>query len=175
MKRMLRLGSVTAAAALTVVAMTTPPADAARRTVSVSSESAFATPDGTVVCAFSEGTARCDVSKRGYKAPPRPRSCDLDWGDSVYLDRKAGFGCVGDTNAGMADVGSDWTRWFSSRNGIKAPAAYSGGKRQAGLRPGIALRSGNLVCETTTKQAVTCTNVKTKRGFTLSRTSYKLR
>lgn len=170
-----KVGVLASAAAIAVSALMAAPAEAAPRIVNVGSQAAFTNTSGTIVCALRDGHVRCDVSNPRFTPPRKPRDCDLDWGDSVFLSRRGNFGCHGDTVNGTANLRTEATRWFSHRNGVPAPPAYRGGPRQAGLPPGIALRSGHLVCTTSTKQAVTCTNMKTKHGFTVSRTSYRIR
>src|SRR3954453_9091640 len=52
----------------------------------------FRTPSGNIGCVFesgrSSGTAssiRCDIRSKQYRAPRRPASCDLDYGDSFEV------------------------------------------------------------------------------------------
>lgn len=170
-----RMVAAVGVAVLALSVSTATPADAARRVVTVSSQAGFTTPDGSVTCQFWDGSVRCDVADRRFASPRRPASCDLDWGDSLYLSRKAGFGCIGDSIFGAADLGSDSTRWYSPRNGIKVRPVSSGNPKRAGLRPGVALRTRGIECTTTAKNAITCTNLKTKRGFTVSRSAYRLK
>lgn len=57
----------------------------------------FVTDDGNIACIMRSKFVRCDVSKHKWKAPPKPKSCEFDYGSSLYLDqKKAGFACVSD-------------------------------------------------------------------------------
>lgn len=64
----------------------------------------FQSPSGNVVCSSSvdvnpNGGVTCSVGTENTRPPiPRPRDCDLDWGDMFYVERtgKAQMGCHGD-------------------------------------------------------------------------------
>ncbi len=66
----------------------------------------FRTPSGNIGCAYSSGlpgdeapTVRCDIRSRLRPAPRQPRSCPLDYGDSIEISRTgaARLVCHGDT------------------------------------------------------------------------------
>jgi hypothetical protein len=66
----------------------------------------FRTPTGNIGCVFSAGlegdlapTIRCDIRSRLVPAPTPPKSCPLDYGDSIQITRKgrAILVCHGDT------------------------------------------------------------------------------
>ena len=64
----------------------------------------FRTPSGNIGCAYAyfEGespTLRCDIRSGLQPAPPRPRSCDLDWAYGYELGATglAHTFCAGDT------------------------------------------------------------------------------
>lgn len=57
----------------------------------------FVTEDGNISCILRSKFVRCDVTKHKWTAPPKPKSCEFDYGSSLYLDqKKAGFACVSD-------------------------------------------------------------------------------
>ncbi len=51
---------------------------------------------------MGSGGVRCDIREKEWSPPPKPRSCDLDWGNGVTLGRRgnARFTCAGDTVLG---------------------------------------------------------------------------
>jgi hypothetical protein len=90
---MLARGSVVVvAAALAVVATSAVPAQPR--------VPGFKTPSGNIVCVFTAGTIRCDIGTWVRPLPPRPKDCDVDWGQGVELGRagRASIVCAGDTN-----------------------------------------------------------------------------
>ena len=71
----------------------------------------FTAQDGAIACLFDRSrgvpAVRCDVLENSWAAPPRPRRCQLDWGQAVGLaaDGSPGrFLCVGDTVVGIPDA-----------------------------------------------------------------------
>ncbi len=61
----------------------------------------FRTPSGNINCMADAGELRCDLRQRSNRQPPRPRSCDLEWGDAFAVS-PTGRGhliCHGDTVA----------------------------------------------------------------------------
>jgi hypothetical protein len=58
----------------------------------------FVTQDGNVACIMRAHFVRCDMSKHKWESPPKPKSCEFDYGSSFYIDRKgrSGFACVSD-------------------------------------------------------------------------------
>jgi hypothetical protein len=131
-------------------APSTAPAAASTTTTSEPDDhvAAFRLPSGNVGCTVAEGTARCDVRSFSYTPPPKPRDCDLDWGDALDVAEggSAGFVCHGDTAADPASPVLDYGRSTSV---------------------------GGLVC-TSAPSGVTCTAVATGHGFALSRDGYRL-
>lgn len=108
----------------------------------------FQSPSGNIGCVVSEDAARCDITKRGWKAPKRPKTCDLDWGSFLTVGKnnvRGRFACVGDT----------------ARN----PNARR-------LKFGRSISVGKLRCTSRT-DGVRCVNGR-GRGFFVSRGSYKL-
>ncbi len=58
----------------------------------------FQTPSGNISCAMNPDGLRCDIIERDWSAPPKPPSCNLDWGHAVELERSGPtFTCAGDT------------------------------------------------------------------------------
>ncbi|NJK46652.1 MAG: hypothetical protein HC933_22540 [Pleurocapsa sp. SU_196_0] len=108
----------------------------------------FQTPSGNIHCLFDpeERVLRCDLAQFDGKPLPRPKDCELDWGNSFYLAArgKPGGVCHGDTvmapNNPKLGYGKSW-----SKSGITCVS------RQTGLR---------------------CVNLD-RRGFELSRAAVK--
>ena len=82
---------------------------------------AFRTPTGDIGCVFTSGlgpgaSLRCAIRSGLRPRPPKPRGCDLDWGDSYELERtgRAHVTCHGDTailpRSRVLRYGSSWTR-----------------------------------------------------------------
>ena len=61
----------------------------------------FATPSRNIGCIAETGKfIRCDISQSAGTRPPRPRSCQLDWGNAFGVERRSARGhgiCAGDT------------------------------------------------------------------------------
>jgi hypothetical protein len=59
----------------------------------------FQSPSGNIGCYMDGTSVRCDIVKRAWTPPPKPPSCELDWGQGVAVGRhgKAEFVCAGDT------------------------------------------------------------------------------
>jgi hypothetical protein len=108
----------------------------------------FQTPSGNIHCMFDAGerVLRCDLARFDGKLLPRPKDCELDWGNSFYLAArgKPGGVCHGDTVMAPSNpklgYGTSW-----SKSGITCTS------RQTGLR---------------------CVNLD-RRGFELSRAAVK--
>jgi hypothetical protein len=67
----------------------------------------FATPSGNIGCVYarlsgSPTDLRCDIRSGLRPKPARPKNCDLDWGDSLAMQRHGGVNtvCHGDTALG---------------------------------------------------------------------------
>jgi len=106
----------------------------------------FHTPGGNIGCGLltggREGSARCDIRRRSWKAPPKPHSCPVDYGNGLVVGNrgKAKFTCAGDTILGQGGV----------------------------LRVGGVARLGRFRCKSL-RGAVRCVNRRTGHGFKLSR------
>ena len=59
----------------------------------------FRSPSGNIGCYVSGQGARCDIRNKDWQAPPKPASCELDWGFGLAVDRhgRADYVCAGDT------------------------------------------------------------------------------
>jgi hypothetical protein len=106
----------------------------------------FQSPTENIGCAISSGgdgvDARCDIAARNWRPPAKPASCQLDWGQGVFVGQtgRAGYVCAGDT------------------------ALHEGPR----LAYGRSISLGHLRCTSRTS-GVTCTNRSDGHGFTISR------
>lgn len=109
--------------------------------------SAFQSPSRNLGCEITSGGVRCDVLKRSFKPPSKPRSCRLDYGHAVSIGRsgRGRFLCAGDTAAGR-------------------------GRR---LAYGRTIRRGRYRCKSL-QSGIRCANMRTGHGFALARERYRL-
>jgi hypothetical protein len=59
----------------------------------------FHSPSGNIRCVIAAKTyTRCDITNRDWRPPPKPRTCEFDWGNTleVGLRGRGKFGCVSD-------------------------------------------------------------------------------
>jgi hypothetical protein len=58
----------------------------------------FMTPDGNVSCLMRSKFVRCDITKHFWESPPKPKSCEFDYGSTLGLNKrgKAKWLCVSD-------------------------------------------------------------------------------
>ena len=59
----------------------------------------FHSPSGNIRCVIDGASfTRCDITNRNWSPPPKPRSCEFDWGNSlrVGLRGRGRFACVSD-------------------------------------------------------------------------------
>jgi hypothetical protein len=105
----------------------------------------FHSPSGNIRCAILKTGVRCDIQQKSFNSPPKPNSCEFDWGQSIGLARqgKAHFNCVSDAT----DPGSE-------------------------LAYGDAITSHRFRCKSLTS-GVRCVNKRNGHGFELSRQSYR--
>jgi hypothetical protein len=102
----------------------------------------FESPSHNIGCALSASGARCDIREHSWKPPPKPRSCPVDWGFGLTVERR-GFGrwvCAGDT--------------------------VFGGKKVLGYRQSI--KRGSITC-TSYRNGMRCVNETNEHGFKLAR------
>lgn len=88
----------------------------------------FQTPSHNIACVLTASSVRCDIAKRSWSAPPKPRSCPLDYGNGleVRLHGRARFTCAGDTVLGMGSV--------LAYGGVKRKAPFVCRSLESGVR-----------------------------------------
>lgn len=59
----------------------------------------FFSPSRNIACVLRETLARCDIGLREWEPPPKPTSCQVDWGYNLSVVRNSPgqFGCTSDT------------------------------------------------------------------------------
>jgi hypothetical protein len=103
----------------------------------------FQSPSGNIGCAIDrQSGVRCDIRDRDWRPPPKPASCELDWGHGLEVGRRGRghFVCAGDTTLGQ-------------------------GRR---LGYGKAIRRGRFRC-VSRRSGMRCVNRRNGHGFALSR------
>ncbi len=103
----------------------------------------FSSPSRNIGCLITESSVRCDIEQKSYKEPRRPASCQLDYGQAIVVtrdDSEASFICAGDTVLGAKKVLSYHT----------------------------STEVGDFGC-TSRETGMTCYNLRTRHGFTVSR------
>ena len=107
----------------------------------------FQSPSGNIGCYMDGIGVRCDIVKREWTPPPKPPSCELDWGQGVFVGRhgKAEFVCAGDTAINEEQV----------------------------LGYGESISRGRFRC-VSKETKMKCVNERSDHGFKLSRLSVKL-
>jgi hypothetical protein len=107
---------------------------------------AFRSPTGNIGCYINGDVARCDIAEHSWEPPPKPASCEFDWGNGIELDHDgAGFICAGDTTLGAETV----------------------------LEYGSSAQRGTFYCESA-DTGMSCIDTSTGSGFSLSRGSYRI-
>jgi hypothetical protein len=103
----------------------------------------FQSPSGNIGCYLDKKEVRCDIREHSWPTPPKPASCDVDYGQGVAVDQhgRADYVCAGDT---ALDPSS--------------PV----------LNYGDRISKGNIRCSSKTK-GMRCVNLDTNDGFFLSR------
>jgi hypothetical protein len=107
----------------------------------------FVSPTGNVSCMIDADWARCDIIDRNWSPPPRPAACEFDYGQGISLapGEQAEFVCAGDTAFGADEV----------------------------LPYGQSISAGVLQCESA-QSGITCRDVRTGHGFSISLQVYRL-
>ena len=107
----------------------------------------FVSPSGNVSCMVDADWARCDIIDRDWSPPPRPADCEFDYGQGISLapGEQAQFVCAGDTAFGADAV----------------------------LPYGQSITAGVLRCQSA-PSSITCRDVRTGHGFSISREAYRL-
>ena len=111
---------------------------------------AFQSPSGNIVCSIDGGASvRCEILKKDWSPPPKPRTCPLDWGGGLVLGARGrpAILCAGDT--------------------IQPPPRHP----YRVLPYGRSIRSGSITCSSA-RTGMTCVNVA-RHGFLLSRERYR--
>jgi uncharacterized protein DUF6636 len=113
----------------------------------------FHSPSGNVGCKISPTGVRCDIDQRDWSPPPRPADCRLDYGHgiSIATGEPAHFVCAGDTARVLPPYG-----------GAGEPLAY-----------GEAITAGPMRCDSA-ESGMTCRDVGSGHGFSISREAYQL-
>jgi len=107
----------------------------------------FVSPSGNVSCMIDPDWARCDIIDRDWSPPPRPADCEFDYGQGISIapGERPEFVCAGDTAFGADEV----------------------------LPYGQSITAGVLRCESA-QSWITCRDVRTGHGFSISREAYRL-
>jgi hypothetical protein len=114
-------------------------------TTSAQALTSFHSPSGNIRCSILRSGVRCDIQRKDWQPPPKPSSCEFDWGGSIGLTRrgKAHFLCVSD--------------------------AVEPGRK---LDYGDSLTRHRFRCASLTS-GVRCTNKRNGHGFVVSRQGYR--
>jgi hypothetical protein len=104
----------------------------------------FQSEDHKVGCYLNGKGARCDVKNPKWDAPPKPATCELDWGQGVSIDRKgrADYVCAGDTTLDPSHQ-----------------VLFAGDK----------VKRGRFKCKARDAATIKCVNTRNKHGFVVSR------
>lgn len=107
----------------------------------------FESPTQNIGCIMFEQGARCDILHHSWPLPKKPKSCEFDYGGSVFVgDRgRASYGCVSDSAFGAGPV----------------------------LPYGESVRKGRFRC-TSEEVGMRCVNLRNGHGFLLSRQRVRL-
>jgi len=102
----------------------------------------FETPSHNIGCVISKSGARCDIREHAWTPPPKPRSCEVDWGFGLTVGQRgfARWVCAGDT--------------------------VFGGRKVLGYRKSI--ERGRFKC-TSYRNGIRCVNTRNDHGFRLAR------
>lgn len=132
----------------------------------------FASPTGNILCFMDSSGARCDVLGATFTTPPKPASCEYEWGPYVTMTAgsKAELNCPNDPAYAGGDQGTP--PWFDgSVDGVKAA---SNGAMLTTLGYGHELRSASISCVVDKTTGVTCKDLNGAHGFTVSRQRYRV-
>lgn len=107
----------------------------------------FSSPTGNIGCYIDRESVRCDIAERSWEPPKAPASCKLDYGQGIELAAggEAAFVCAGDTALQTGD-----------------PLPY-----------GESIGAALLRCESA-EAGITCRDIESGRGFSLSREGYEI-
>ena len=107
----------------------------------------FISPTGNVACMIAADWARCDIIDRDWSPPPRAPDCEFDYGQGISAapGERAQFVCAGDTAFGPDAI----------------------------LPYGESISAAALRCEST-EAGITCRDLGTAHGFSISREAHQL-
>jgi hypothetical protein len=110
----------------------------------------FQSPSGNIDCIIDATSVRCDIQKKSWKPPAKPKTCPVDWGNGLGVDaRGRGYVvCAGDT--------------------AQAPP----GEPYPTLAFGKSIKAGRITCSSATA-GITCKNTQA-HGFFISRQKYRV-
>lgn len=136
------------------------------------SSTGFASPSGGILCNLSDTGARCDVTGAQFDAPPKPASCEWEWGFIFELSpgSPGAFGCANDP----AYMGGEQSppEWF--QNGVDGTKTLSNGSVVTTLGYGHEIRSAAISCVVAADTGVTCKTLDGSHGFTASKRAYRV-
>ena len=118
--------------------------------ISAASASAFAgfvSPSHNIGCVMDKQYVRCDIRNHSWQSPPKPQSCDVDYGGGVAVDKsgRAQFVCAGDTTLNSGPV----------------------------LAYGDSIHQGRFRC-VSKETGMRCVNKRNGHGFLLAKRKYSL-
>jgi hypothetical protein len=107
----------------------------------------FESPSRNIGCVMYEQGARCDIIHHSWPLPKKPKSCEFDYGGSVWVgdQGRGSYGCVSDSAFRAGPV----------------------------LPYGESLRKGRFLCSSE-EVGVRCRNRRNGHGFLLSRQRVRL-
>jgi hypothetical protein len=109
----------------------------------------FTSPSGNIGCYIDRKSVRCDIERRDWDPPARPASCNenVDYGQGIQLAAGGApeFVCAGDTALSVGNA----------------------------LPYGQSIGAGLLRCESS-ESGMSCRDIETGRGFSLSIQGYEL-
>lgn len=107
----------------------------------------FTAASGNIGCLIDVDYVRCGISDTDWSPPPRPAECEGDYGYNLAFEPggSAEFICVGDSVLDQGDA----------------------------LVDGESIGAGPLRCDSEAS-SITCRDVESGRGFSMSREAYDL-
>lgn len=107
----------------------------------------FQSPSHNIGCVIAKSGVRCDIKHRSWNAPPKPKSCPVDYGNGLSLSKrgKGTYTCAGDTVLGIGKA----------------------------LHFGHSVRRGRFRCASK-RSGMRCTNLRNHHGFKLARQRVRL-
>jgi hypothetical protein len=107
----------------------------------------FVSPSHNIGCVMEDNGVRCDIRDHSWQSPPKPKSCDVDYGGGVAVGKsgRAEFVCAGDTTLEAGPV----------------------------LGYGESVRKGRFRC-TSEEAGMRCVNKRNGHGFLLAKQKVRL-